>query len=71
MGTICRDLAGIQDEGKTLHALRHTFACRTLIETGDIYLVKELLGHAKVTTTEVYLRFPKGYLERVFTRHRD
>jgi len=36
------------------------------VETRDIYLVKELLGHASVKTTEVYLRFPKGYLERVF-----
>jgi len=52
--------------GKTLHALRHTFALRKLIETNNISLVKELLGHSSVTVTEIYTAFPKDFLAQVF-----
>lgn len=51
---------------KTLHSLRHTFALRMLVELGDIYLVKKLLGHSTVTVTEVYTKFPIEYLKDVF-----
>ncbi|MCK4578377.1 MAG: site-specific integrase, partial [Candidatus Marinimicrobia bacterium] len=50
----------------TLHCLRHTFALREYYRTGDIYHVKERLGHSAVAVTEVYLRFPQEYLGRVF-----
>lgn len=43
---------------KSIHSLRHTFALRKLLELGNIYLVKELLGHSSVTTTQIYLDFP-------------
>jgi site-specific recombinase XerD len=37
------------------HTLRHTFATR-LVDTGaDVRLVQELMGHASLNTTEVYL----------------
>lgn len=36
------------------HTLRHRYATNTYEETGDIYVVKELLGHAKVETTQIY-----------------
>jgi site-specific recombinase XerD len=36
------------------HSLRHTHASRLLESGADIYRVKELLGHASVTTTERY-----------------
>jgi len=52
--------------GKTLHALRHTFALRKLIETNNIQLVKELLGHSSVTVTEIYTAFPKDFLAQIF-----
>ncbi|MDP7555504.1 MAG: tyrosine-type recombinase/integrase [Nitrospinota bacterium] len=57
--------AGIKGE-KTLHSLRHTFALRMLVELGDIYLVKKLLGHSSITVTEVYTKFPEEYLKQVF-----
>jgi len=59
----CR-LAGVT--GKTLHALRHTFALRKLIETNNISLVKELLGHSSVIVTEIYTKFPTAYLGQIF-----
>ena len=36
------------------HCLRHTFAVRRYLQTRDIYLVKKEMGHASVTTTEIY-----------------
>jgi integrase/recombinase XerD len=53
--------------GKTLHCFRHTFAVRNWIATGDINLVKELLGHSTVGMTEKYTRFPKDYLKRILS----
>lgn len=37
------------------HTLRHTYATRMLEAGIDIYTLKELMGHASVTTTEIYL----------------
>lgn len=37
------------------HTLRHTYATRMLEAGCDIYVLKELMGHASVTTTERYL----------------
>lgn len=58
--------AGIDSKGRSLHSLRLTFALREYYRTGDIYYVKGLLGHAHVTVTERYLKFPRKYLEKVF-----
>lgn len=63
--TRAKTRADIKGE-KTLHSLRHTFALRMLVELGDIYLVKKLLGHSSVTVTEVYTKFPIEYLKTVF-----
>ena len=51
--------------GKNLHCFRHTYAVRKWEETGDIYKVKELLGHSTVSVTERYTRFPKEYIKQV------
>jgi integrase/recombinase XerD len=59
-----RDQAGII-KNKSLHSLRHTFALRKLLELGNIYLVKEMLGHSSVNTTQIYLQFPDGYIKDV------
>lgn len=43
-------------DGRACHSLRHTIASE-LIESGaDIKVVQELLGHASLTSTQVYLR---------------
>lgn len=42
---------GIPD---TLHALRHRVATLALEQTGDLLMVRDLLGHASVSTTQVY-----------------
>ncbi|MEK7571780.1 MAG: tyrosine-type recombinase/integrase [Patescibacteria group bacterium] len=38
------------------HRLRHTFATFLLDNTGDIYTLKELMGHTKISTTCIYLK---------------
>ena len=38
-----------------MHSLRKSFAQRVYEQSGDIYLVKELLGHKNISTTQKYL----------------
>jgi site-specific recombinase XerD len=38
-----------------LHSLRHTYATHLLEEGVNIVTLKELLGHAEITTTMIYL----------------
>ncbi len=52
-----------QDTKYHLHCLRHTFAVRRYLQTRDIYLVKQELGHSSVTTTEKYAKFSFRRLE--------
>lgn len=54
--------------GKTIHSLRHTFALRKLLETDNILLVKELLGHSSVKVTEIYTAIPADFLAQIFTQ---
>lgn len=43
-------------DGVSGHALRHTCASDTLDQCGDIRVVQEVLGHAHLSTTAIYLR---------------
>lgn len=47
--------AGIQGKHVSPHACRHTFALRALRGGANLVAVSKLLGHAQVTTTQVYL----------------
>ena len=49
-----RNLANL-DVKMTPHSLRHKFATDVLRATGDIHIVKELIGHRDIRTTELYL----------------
>ena len=55
-----------QDTKYHLHCLRHTFAVRRYLQTRDIYLVKQELGHSSIVTTEIYAKFSLRRLEADF-----
>ena len=48
------------------HMLRHSFASHVLQSSGDLRAVQELLGHANITTTQVYTRLDFQHLARVY-----
>jgi integrase/recombinase XerC len=48
------------------HMLRHSFASHVLQSSGDLRAVQELLGHASITTTQVYTRLDFQHLAKVY-----
>lgn len=48
------------------HMLRHSFASHVLQSSGDLRGVQELLGHANITTTQVYTRLDFQHLAKAY-----
>jgi integrase/recombinase XerC len=48
------------------HMLRHSFASHVLQSSGDLRAVQELLGHANISTTQVYTRLDFQHLSQIY-----
>ena len=48
------------------HMLRHSFASHVLQSSGDLRGVQELLGHANISTTQVYTKLDYQHLARAY-----
>lgn len=61
--------AGVRSaEQMTPHKLRHFFACDFLQRGGDVRSLQKLLGHAELSTTEIYLDYSFDMVSEAYNK---